>query len=467
MKDNNQKPDSVIPINIKNIRKKVIEKGLNNSEDRFKILFDFAPDGYYISDLKGNFIDGNKAVERITGYSRYELIGKNYFKVGLLPLDDIPKAINSLKKNRKGLPTEPQEFTLKRKDGTLIDLEISTYPVRINGEIYILGIARDISKRKKLEKLLKESEKEKEIILAILPVHIVYYDLEHNIIWANKAACDSVGKSLKEIKGKKCYQVWAKRDTVCQGCPIDKAWKTGKIERGEMKTPDNRCWLVTGVPFMDENKKATGAVEITMEITDLKLIHQNLERTINATIETISRIMDTRDPYTAGHQVRVSRLATAIAREMKLSENKIESIRVAALIHDIGKIGIPSEILTKPSKLSDIESSLIKSHSQIGHDILKDIDFPYPIAKIILQHHERNDGSGYPNRLKATEILLEAKIIGIADVVEAMSSHRPYRAALGVNVALDEITKNRGVLYDPEVVDVCVKLFKEKDFKFE
>lgn len=152
---------------------------------------------------------------------------------------------------------------------------------------------------------------------------------------------------------------------------------------------------------------------------------------------------------------------------MHLSQEQIETIRIAALIHDIGKISIPSEILTKPGKLSDIEFSLIKSHSQTGYDILKGIDFPYPIIQIILQHHERNNGLGYPNRLTGDEILLEAKIIGVADVVEAMSSHRPYRPALGVEAALEEITKNKGMLYDPEIVDVCVKLFKEKGFKFE
>jgi putative nucleotidyltransferase with HDIG domain len=199
----------------------------------------------------------------------------------------------------------------------------------------------------------------------------------------------------------------------------------------------------------------------------VKQSRQELKKTLDATIETISRIAETRDPYTSGHQQRVSQLSIRIAREMHLSQEQIETIRIAALIHDIGKISIPSEILTKPGKLSDIEFSLIKSHSQTGYDILKGIDFPYPIIQIILQHHERNNGLGYPNRLTGDEILLEAKIIGVADVVEAMSSHRPYRPALGVEAALEEITKNKGILYDPEVVDVCIELFREKGFKFE
>jgi len=181
----------------------------------------------------------------------------------------------------------------------------------------------------------------------------------------------------------------------------------------------------------------------------------------------MSRIVEVKDPYTAGHQQRVSQLTKAIAKELNLSQDKIEGIRVASLIHDIGKISVPTEILSKSTTLSDIEFSLIKEHSRIGYDILKAIDFSYPVANIVLQHHEKINGSGYPGGLKGDEILLEAKIICVADVVEAMSSHRPYRPALGIDVALEEITRNRGTLYDPEVVDVCLKLFKEKGFKFE
>lgn len=219
-------------------------------------------------------------------------------------------------------------------------------------------------------------------------------------------------------------------------------------------------------PIFDEEGKVQEVVAVGRDITSRKKAEQKVQKAMDATIETISKIVDTRDPYTSGHQHRVTQLALRIAQELKLSQNQIEAIRIASLIHDIGKIGIPSEILTKPSKLSDLEFSLIKSHPQLGYNILKDIDFPYPISQIVLQHHERLNGSGYPNKLKAEEILLEAKIIGVADVVEAMSSHRPYRAALGIEAALEEIFKNKGILYDSEVVDACIKLFKEKGFNF-
>ena len=207
--------------------------------------------------------------------------------------------------------------------------------------------------------------------------------------------------------------------------------------------------------------------ELKEDIIKRKQAEEKLKKTMNATIETMSKIIEAKDPYTAGHQRRVSQLATAIAKELHLSQDKVEGIRIASLIHDIGKIGLPTEILSKPTRLNDIEFSLIKEHPQIGYDILKSVDFSYPVAKIALQHHEKLDGSGYPNHLKGDVILFEAKIICVADVVEAMSSHRPYRPALGIEKALEEISQNKGTLYDPEAVDTCLKLFKEKGFKFE
>jgi len=200
---------------------------------------------------------------------------------------------------------------------------------------------------------------------------------------------------------------------------------------------------------------------------NLKKTVGKLEEMINGIIHAISKIVEEKDPFTAGHQNRVSQLSCAIAKDMGLPKEQIEGIRIAALLHDIGKINIPTEILTKPGQWSDIEFNMIKKHPKIGYEILKNINFPWPIAKIVLQHHERMNGSGYPAGLVGEDILLEARIIGVADVVEAMSSHRPYRAALGLDIALEEILNNKGKLYDPNIVDICVKLFREKYFKFE
>jgi putative nucleotidyltransferase with HDIG domain len=188
---------------------------------------------------------------------------------------------------------------------------------------------------------------------------------------------------------------------------------------------------------------------------------------MHSTIQSIALILEKRDPYTAGHQERVSKLACAIAEEMKLPPDKMEVLYLSGIIHDIGKINIPTEILSKPGKLSEIEFSLIHTHPQFGSDLLKKMDLPLEVSSIVLQHHERMDGSGYPFGLSGEAILPEARILAVADVVEAMASHRPYRSALGLDKALEEITQNRGILYDPQIVDVCLKLFKEKGFQLE
>jgi len=215
------------------------------------------------------------------------------------------------------------------------------------------------------------------------------------------------------------------------------------------------------------------ASDIAVGIKSLRLeqeVIQNLIKvqiTMMQTVESIATMAELRDPYTAGHQRRVTRLACALAQEMNLSENTIECIRVAGFLHDIGKIVVPAEILSKPGQLSAYELQMIRIHPQAGYDILKKIDFPWPVAQIVLQHHERINGSGYPQGLKGPDILQEAKILAVADVMEAMAAHRPYRPALGIEAALEEINGNKGVLYDPEVVNACVILFTEHRFGFE
>lgn len=191
------------------------------------------------------------------------------------------------------------------------------------------------------------------------------------------------------------------------------------------------------------------------------------KRIFEETVDALGSALEKRDPYTAGHQQRVTRLACTIAEEMGLPEPQLEGIRMAGLLHDIGKISTPTDILNKPSRLSKNEFNLIMEHPQTGFDILKDIEFQQPVARIVLQHHEKMNGSGYPQGLTADSILLEAKILTVADVVEAISSHRPYRPALGSQTALDEISKNKGTLYDSTVVETCQKLFSEKSYSFD
>ncbi len=199
---------------------------------------------------------------------------------------------------------------------------------------------------------------------------------------------------------------------------------------------------------------------------ELEQSFQNLKKVMDSTIKAIAMTVEKRDPYTSGHQMRVAALTRAIAESIELPEDQIEGAYMAASIHDIGKISLPAEILTKPIQLTEIEISLIQAHSQAGYDILKGIEFPWSIADIIIQHHERMDGSGYPEGLAGDSILMEARIIGVADVVETMSSHRPYRPSMGIEKALAEITQNSGTLYDADVVTACLKIFSDKKFEF-
>jgi PAS domain S-box-containing protein len=204
---------------------------------------------------------------------------------------------------------------------------------------------------------------------------------------------------------------------------------------------------------------------IDEDITDRKQSVERIRKALAATVHAIAVTVETRDSYTAGHQRRVADLARSIATEMNLPIDIIDGIRMAAAIHDLGKISVPAEILSKPTKLTAIEFSLIKTHSQSGYDILKDIDFPWPIARIVLEHHERMDGSGYPNGLTGDNLLMESRILAVADVVESMASHRPYRPSLGIEAALEEIEKNKGTLYDNAVADACMILFRERGYQ--
>jgi putative nucleotidyltransferase with HDIG domain len=203
-------------------------------------------------------------------------------------------------------------------------------------------------------------------------------------------------------------------------------------------------------------------IENALAYESIQQEHGELLEAMDGIIHAMSLVVETRDPYTAGHQRRVADLAAAIARTMGLSEWAIRGIRVAGLLHDVGKLSVPSEILTKPGKLNQTEFDIIKSHSQVSYNILEMIEFPWPVKQAILQHHERLDGSGYPEGLSGDDVILDARILGVADVVEAISSHRPYRPALGLEYAMKEITSKKGKLYDPEVVDACVKLFKDE-----
>jgi len=321
--------------------------------------------------------------------------------------------------------------------------------------------------KERITDALQKSEERFRVAINNSPIIVWSQDRDLRYTWIYNP---NPGFNAEEVIGKTDEEMLPKVDADRLTEIKKKVLASGEGSREEVRTTIQGkpfYYQLVTEPLMDEEGKIAGVTCASIDITELRTYQIRLQKTIDGAIDTIARISEIRDPYTSGHQIRVTQLALWIARELRLPKDKIESIRVASLIHDIGKIGIPSEILTKPGKLNDLEYSLIKNHPQIGYDILKDIEFVYPISRIVLQHHERLNGSGYPGGLKSKDILPEAKIIAVADVVEAMSSYRPYRAALGIDAALEEITNNKETLYEPDVVDVCVKLFREKGFKFE
>ena len=736
------------------------------TEERLKLLFDYAPYAYYLIDLEGRFVDGNAEAERMLGYGRAELIGRSFAEAGILSAGQINKASALLAQNALGRPTGPDEFVLIGKDGHKVQVEIRTFPLRIGDRTLIMGIANDITRRKKSEeqviawekrfelvieasgqvvydydpdtgriawsgsleqvlgyrlkdmggiaewterihpedrdeavRQLEETEREgktyevdyrfrhslggyrwihdrgfftgdtkrgsrrmigmmqditdrkqaellqnavyriaqaadkspsledlyrsvHEIIGTVMPAgnfYIALFDRDKDLIsfpyFVDEE--DSPPDPVKPGKGLTEYVIRTSRALLCDeatdrdlrgrgevdlvgapsaiwlGVPLivdgltigamvvqhyedPKAygpaelrmfefvssqvarsierkraedslrrnqqrlalhvqqtplavieWDTGfrvhkwndaaerifgftaaeaagrhssfivpadcreqvdgvfselKANRGGNRstnrnvTKDGRLiyceWYNT--PLVGSDGAVIGVASLAQDVTDRKRAEDSLSQgldklrsTLKASIDSLSSAIEMRDPYTAGHQERVTRLARAIAGEMGLGEERVEAIEIAGIIHDLGKLYVPAEILSKPTKLTDLEYAMIKMHAQAGYTILSKIDFPWPIAQIVHQHHELVNGSGYPQGLVGKDILPEAKIICVADVVEAMSSHRPYRPALGISAALEEIAQKRGILYDREVVDACLRLFREKNFKFD
>jgi len=273
-----------------------------------------------------------------------------------------------------------------------------------------------------------------------------------------------IGNSVSEVWGQEIFQKKIKNDL--ERCLSGEEIRTEVWL--EMPGESTQCFEITYSPYCSSGNTITHAIVILHNITKRKMAaqeleesYQKLQKTFDETVYALSTLVEMRDPYTAGHQNRVAKIAKAIAEERDLSENILKGTWVASLIHDVGKISVPADILSKPGRLTEIEYALIKEHPRTGYEILKKIEFPWPIAEIVLQHHERMDGSGYPQGLKGNEILLQSRIIGVADVVEAMTFHRPYRPALGLTEALGEIEKNKNILYDPEVVDACIAIFKK------
>lgn len=298
----------------------------------------------------------------------------------------------------------------------------------------------------------------------------------HKILWTNRVMQKRLGADSGRLRGRFCHEVLFNRAAPCAPpdtvCPLREG--ASETDPAAIVSRNGQTYEVKALPLSFRADRAPNFIYVSRDITKLQESRAEVIRNLNRlqkllrdTIEALTGTMELRDPYTAGHQKKVSRLATAIARKMHINQQTIEGIYMAGIVHDLGKMAVPTEILSKPSQLDPNEFEMIKTHSRVGYDILKKIDFPWPVPQAVLEHHERLDGSGYPAGLKENDICLEAKILAVADVVEAMAAHRPYRPAMGIDAALEEIEKNRGRLYDERAAQACLDLFRENNFIFD
>jgi PAS domain S-box-containing protein/putative nucleotidyltransferase with HDIG domain len=455
--------------------KKMTEEMLKMSRENFRHSLDDSPLGVRIVTVTGELIYANQEILNIYGYDSFEEMKSTPLKKRYTPESCVEHEARKAKRRRGEDVPSNYEVSIIRKDGSIRNLEVFRKQVLWNGETQFQALYSDITKRKQAEKNLRDSEERYRVVVE--HAHESILITQHTkIVFANNAAAENsvysvealtagdfkilihpddinmvIDYHLRRLNGKKVPSIYSFR-IICR----DKTVK----------------WVELNATLIQWEKKPA-ILNFLTDITARKLLDEErsesfkrTKETLDATVNSIAMIVETRDPYTTGHQLRVSHLARDIATEMGLTLDQKEFIGTAAIIHDIGKLSIPSEILSKPTKLTTLEFELIKTHSQSGYNILKDINFPWPVATVILQHHERMNGSGYPNKLKGKDILLEARIVAVADVVEAISSHRPYRPTLGINFALDEITQNRAILYDANVVDACLSLFLDKNYTF-
>ncbi len=351
----------------------------------------------------------------------------------------------------------------------------------------LADFAWEIAERKRTEEELEENRERNTELTQTIAQGVVYHDANGKVTAANPAACRILGLSMDEITERFAldngFQMIREDGSrlPSREHPAVLALSTGCEVRGVpigIVSPghDDVVWLlVDAVPrFRAESDEPFEVQSTFTDITEIKRAEselassfEQLEVMYEETIATIGNIAELRDPYTAGHQKRVGKLAAVIGRRMGLDDDAVRGLLIAGTVHDIGKMTVPAETLSRPGKLSDTELELVRTHTSAGSAILGHIDFPWPVAAVALQHHERLDGSGYPEGLAGDQILLEARIMAVADVVEAMSSHRPYRPALGVDAALEEITRGRGSVYDPDAVDACVAVIREDRFLME
>ncbi len=514
--------------NIRNVTEYLrIREQLDDEEAQFHGLVEQELTGIYIVNLDGTVAYINPCFAAMMGYTTDEILSHPFTDTVLD--EDRPALLQAFTDLLTGRQSSIQVTArVRHKNGSVVDLISQSSIATYGGKRAVVGLAMDITERRKAEKTLvrlnralqtlnaanaalMRADNEDQLLGAMC--EIVVSAGGYQLAWIGLAAHDGA-KTVKPLSVYGDNQgfigdvaiSWDESIDAGQG-PTSRAIRLGEVQvfqnlrnidhsvRWVQRANARQFGSCISLPIKDRSATfaaltiyatepdafSTEEIELLTElgaelsygVSALRdrlasaVNAQRIESSLRETVEALASAAGHRDPYTAGHQSRVSQLALAIGQELGLSDFALRGLHLAATIHDIGKISVPAEILSRPGKISPEEFAVIKRHADIGHDIVKGIAFPWAIADMVWQHHERLDGSGYPRGLKSEEILLEAKILAVSDVVEAIMAHRPYRPALGINPALAEIERGRGTSYDPGVVDACLRLFNEKGFVFE
>ena len=465
--------------------RKRAEKALKESENKYRLLADNVNDVIFVLDMNLNYTYVSPSVKMLRGYEPEEVLKQPSLET-LTPSSwdrakrILSEALELEKSGRRDVPkSRTVQLEMVRNDGTTVWTEAKFSLIRDEKQkpVAILGVGRDITERKWAEDALTESESHYHSLFENMLNGFAYCQMLFDggrpvdFIYLDTNSAFEILTGLKNVVGKKASEVIpGLRESDTELLEIyGRVALTGKPKQFERYVKAMQMWFAVSV-YCPKKEHFVAVFDV---ITKRKRAEEELQRTleslrnsVGATVQVMVSAIEIRDPYTAGHQSRSTDLARAIAKEMGLPQDRIDGIRMAGSIHDIGKLSVPAEILSKPTKLTELEFSLIKEHARNGYEMLKNVESPWPLAQIVYQHHERMNGSGYPRNLKGDEILMEARILAVSDVVESMASHRPYRPALGIEKALEEIEKNRGILYDDTVADACLRLFREKGFQF-
>jgi PAS domain S-box-containing protein len=418
---------------------------------------------------KGTIIFWNKGAEQTFGYSTEEILGQPVTK--LMPEKHREGHTKGLKAFLSGNcgGTETIEFEALRKDGSTFPVELSLSIEQQNGKFVALAIGRDITERKQMEQALRESAERYCNLFANSLEAVFSADIEDNIVMSNEALEKLCGYCLKELTEMKPTNILPpeRREYISE--QVEKMLSADEpissIVHEIFRKDGKRILIEQYLNFIKRKDKIVGFQGSYRDIAERNITEEQLKSSFINLAKTVSRVIESCDPYTAGHQQRVAELARLVGENMGLAEDMVERLYLYGLLHDIGKISIPTSILTKPGELAEEEWALIRAHTKQGYNILKDANLPWPVADVALQHHERLDGSGYPNGITGDELSLEVSILAVCDVVEAMSSHRPYRPARTTRDILKELKDGRGTKYNVSVVDVMLPMIESGEFK--